>query len=108
MARRTSWSPKARSICGRGRMAARRDGRALQKRPAVGAIFTRPRPAGGFEGMVPGTLSFDVARWNHARAGDILVSSNWSDDGTQGLKARRGTVARPATAPGAPTTFTTR
>ena len=58
---------------------------ALQKRPEVGAIFTRPRPAGGFEGMVPGTLSFDVVRWNHPRAGDILVSSNWSHDRNQGF-----------------------
>ena len=51
---------------------------ALQRRPEVGAIFTRPRPGGGAEGTVPGTLSFDVARWNHPRSGDILVSSNWN------------------------------
>src|SRR5262249_48386591 len=53
---------------------------ALQKRPEVGAIFTQPSPRGGFEGVVPGTLSFDVARWNHARAGDILVSENWNGE----------------------------
>jgi arylsulfatase A-like enzyme len=62
---------------------------ALQRRPEVGAIFTRPRPRGGpggndgpggVEGVVPGTLSFDVARWNHARSGDILVSANWTSD----------------------------
>jgi arylsulfatase A-like enzyme len=52
---------------------------ALQKRPEVGAIFTRPTGR-GFEGVVPGTLSFDVARWNHARASDILVSANWSGE----------------------------
>jgi predicted AlkP superfamily pyrophosphatase or phosphodiesterase len=46
---------------------------ALQKRPEVGAIFTR-------NGAVPGTLSFDVARWTHARAGEILVSANWNSD----------------------------
>jgi len=51
---------------------------ALQKRPEIGAIFTRPRPGGGAEGVVPGTLSFDIARWNHARAGAILVSANWT------------------------------
>jgi len=52
---------------------------ALQKRPEVGAIFTRPRPGGGPEGVVPGTLSFDVVRWNHAdRSGEILVSENWT------------------------------
>jgi arylsulfatase A-like enzyme len=53
---------------------------ALQKRPEVGAIFTRPKPNAGVEGEVPGTLSFDVARWNHPRAGDILVSSNWTGE----------------------------
>jgi arylsulfatase A-like enzyme len=54
---------------------------ALQKRPEVGAIFTRPRRPGGSAGRVPGTLSFDVARWNHAaRSGEILVSSNWTRD----------------------------
>jgi arylsulfatase A-like enzyme len=65
---------------------------ALQRRPEVGAIFTQARRlftpgsaaegAGNdkaFEGVVPGTLSFDVARWNNAsRSGDILVSANWS------------------------------
>jgi arylsulfatase A-like enzyme len=51
---------------------------ALQRRPEVGAIFTRPAASGGREGTVPGTLSFDVARWNHARSGDILVSANWT------------------------------
>jgi arylsulfatase A-like enzyme len=65
---------------------------ALQRRPEVGAIFTQSRhlfapgtaaegPADDklFEGVVPGTLSFDVARWgNRARSGDILVSANWS------------------------------
>jgi hypothetical protein len=53
---------------------------ALQQRPEVGAIFTRPGAKGGSEGIVPGTLSFDVARWNHARSGDILVSANWTHD----------------------------
>lgn len=53
---------------------------ALQKRPEVGAIFTRPAASGGKEGVVPGTLSFDVARWNHPRAGEILVSANWNGD----------------------------
>jgi arylsulfatase A-like enzyme len=64
---------------------------ALQRRPEVGAIFTqsrrmftlvnaaeRPTNDNAFEGVVPGTLSFDVARWNNARSGDILVSANWS------------------------------
>ena len=52
---------------------------ALQQRPEVGAIFTRPAPGRPSEGVVPGTLSFNVARWNHARSGDILVSADWTD-----------------------------
>jgi hypothetical protein len=52
---------------------------ALQRRPEVGAIFTRAAVNGGREGIAPGTLSFDLARWNHPRSGDILVSANWTD-----------------------------
>jgi arylsulfatase A-like enzyme len=66
----------------------------LQQRPEVGAIFSRPRPNGGSEGIVPGTLSFDVARWNHARSGDLLVSANWTHDvnkaGYKGTTAQGG------------------
>lgn len=51
---------------------------ALQQRPEVGAIFTRPASAGSLQGAVPGTLSFNAARWNHARSADILVSGNWT------------------------------
>jgi arylsulfatase A-like enzyme len=61
---------------------------ALQKRPEVGAIFTRPSGAGA-EGVAPGTLSFDVVRWNHARAGDLLVAANWTDRANEA--GRRGT-----------------
>jgi arylsulfatase A-like enzyme len=53
---------------------------ALQRRPEVGAIFTRSKTGGGAEGIVPGTLSFEVARWNHARSAEILVSANWNAD----------------------------
>jgi predicted AlkP superfamily pyrophosphatase or phosphodiesterase len=71
---------------------------ALQRRPEVGAIFTRAGPRGGSEGIVPGTLSFDVARWNHpTRAGDILVSANWvsekNDAGVAGKTTAGGVVA---------------
>ena len=51
---------------------------ALQQRPEVGAIFTRPDGSGSTQGVVPGTLSFNVARWNHPRAAEILVSGNWT------------------------------
>lgn len=51
----------------------------LQATDWVGAIFTRPVHPGQTEGSVPGTLSFDLAHWAHARAADILVSANWTD-----------------------------
>jgi len=76
---------------------------ALQHDPAVGAIFTRPKPAGGFEGSVPGTLSFDVARWNHPRAGEILVSANWTDEadaaGVKGQTAQTGVAGHGTSSP---------
>ena len=50
----------------------------LQRRPEVGAIFTRSKTGGGAEGVVPGTLSFEVARWSHARSAEILVSADWT------------------------------
>jgi arylsulfatase A-like enzyme len=52
----------------------------LQQRPEVGAIFTRPKSSAAAEGIVPGTLSFAVARWNHPRSGEVLVSANWTDE----------------------------
>lgn len=63
---------------------------ALQKRPEVGAIFTR-------DGAVAGTLSLDTVRWNHpTRSGDILVSANWSSDvnasGVPGKTTSTGTA----------------
>jgi len=76
---------------------------ALQKRPEVGAIFTRPGARGGAEGAVPGTLSFDVARWNHARSGDILVAANWSDAandaGRKGTSTQNGVAGHGTSSP---------
>jgi len=81
---------------------------ALQRRPEVGAIFTRPRVRGaegpgGPGGTIAGTLSFDVARWNHARAGEILVSGNWdaekNDAGYPGKTTQTGTAGHGASSP---------
>ena len=75
----------------------------LQHRPEVGAIFTRPRPGGGAEGIVPGTLSFDVVRWNHPRSAEILVSANWNGDkndaGFPGTTTASGVAGHGATSP---------
>lgn len=49
----------------------------FQQDPATGAIFTRAATAGSYQGWVPGTLSFDAIQWDHARAGDIVVSPAW-------------------------------
>lgn len=52
----------------------------LQARPEVGAIFTRPVSPGGPLGIVPGTLSYVVAKWNHPRAAAIMISGNWTEE----------------------------
>ena len=76
---------------------------ALQQRPEVGAIFTRAASDAAPQGSVPGTLSLSVARGNHARAADILVSANWTQEvndagfpgkTTQGGVAGHGTSSR--------------
>lgn len=76
---------------------------ALQKRPEVGAIFTRTRPGGGKEGVVPGTLSFDLARWTHPRSGEILVSGSWTADvndaGFPGTTTQGGTAGHGTSSP---------
>ena len=80
---------------------------ALQARPEVGAIFTRPAPGdvskGVVNGAVAGTLSFDVARWNHARAGAILVSANWTDrineQGFKGTTTQGGVAGHGTSSP---------
>ena len=46
----------------------------------LGTAAEAPTNDKPFEGVVPGTLSFDVAHWNHPRAGEILVSANWNAD----------------------------
>lgn len=76
---------------------------ALQKRPEIGAIFTRPASEGSTQGVVPGTLSFNVARWNHARSGEILVSGNWTRDkndaGFEGTTTQGGVAGHGTSSP---------
>ena len=67
---------------------------ALQAQTGVGALFTAAASPGDLRGSVPGTLSFDAARWGHPRAGAILLSPDWSDDknelGWPGMSASTG------------------
>ena len=51
----------------------------LQATDWAGAIFTQSLLPGRSDGSVPGTLSFELARWTHPRAADILVAANWTD-----------------------------
>lgn len=57
--------------------------RALQATEWTGAIFTRATTPGSRAGFVPGTLSFDAIDYQHPRAADILVDSNWSHTANQ-------------------------
>ena len=69
---------------------------ALQKTAGVGAIFTRATQPGSLDGSVPGTLSFDAARWTHERSAQILFSPDWTD--AANAHGMRGTVASGGTA----------
>ncbi len=70
--------------------------RALQQTPGVGAVFTRAAQPGSFDGHVPGTLSFDVAHWDHDRSAQILFSPDWTD--TPNAHGVRGSVSAGGTA----------
>jgi arylsulfatase A-like enzyme len=77
---------------------------ALQARPEVGAIFTRGRVHPSIEGAVSGTLSFDLARWDHpTRSGEILVSANWTaaknQAGFAGMTTDGGVAGHGASSP---------
>lgn len=64
---------------------------ALQRTPGVGAIFTRANARQSLEGAVPGTLSFDVVRWDHERSAQILFSPDWTDG--ENVHGMRGMVS---------------
>ena len=77
--------------------------RALQKTPGIGAIFTRSAKPGALLGSIDGTLSFDAARWSHARSGDILYSPDWTDGknahGIAGTSASNGVAGHGSSSP---------
>jgi predicted AlkP superfamily pyrophosphatase or phosphodiesterase len=75
----------------------------LQQTPGVGAIFTPAAKAGSLDGRVPGTLSFDAARWNHERSAQILFSPDWTDAPNahrmRGSSASGGTAGHGSSSP---------
>ena len=76
---------------------------ALQQIAGVGAIFTRGAARGSLDGRVPGTLSFEAIRWDHARAAHILISPDWSDaanaHGIRGSTASVGIAGHGSSSP---------
>ena len=74
----------------------------LQHTPGVGVIFTRGA-GGSLDGRLPGTLSFDAARWGHERAADILYSPDWTDgrnaNGFPGTVASGGVAGHGSSSP---------
>jgi arylsulfatase A-like enzyme len=76
---------------------------ALQRTAGVGAVFTRAAQPESFDGGVPGTLSFDAVRWNHARSAQILFSPDWTDAantyGIRGSSASNGTAGHGSSSP---------
>ena len=75
----------------------------LQKTDWVGAVFTKGRRPGETQGVIPGTLSMDLAHWAHARSADILVSANWTDGtnqyGYRGTSTQTGTAGHGTSSP---------
>ena len=75
---------------------------ALQRAPAVGAIFTTARAPGDPAGRVAGTLSFDSIGWAHPRSGEILVSAAWAEgtgSGLPGTASASGRAGHGSTSP---------
>jgi predicted AlkP superfamily pyrophosphatase or phosphodiesterase len=76
---------------------------ALQRTAGIGAIFTRAATSGSLSGFVAGTLSFDAARWAHARSGDVLYSPDWTDGknqyGIAGTSASNGVAGHGSSSP---------
>ena len=76
---------------------------ALQAAEGVGAVFTRAGSPGESAGWVPGTLSFDVANWDHERSADILYSADWTGElnehGYAGTTAQGGVAGHGSASP---------
>ncbi|TDI26991.1 MAG: alkaline phosphatase family protein [Acidobacteria bacterium] len=75
----------------------------LQQADGVGAVFTRAASRGATEGWVSGTLSFDLAHWDHERSAQILYSPDWTDAvgeyGYPGTSAQGGVAGHGSTSP---------
>lgn len=77
--------------------------RLLQGLSWIGPVFTQPSMPGSAQGWVPGTLSRELARWDHARSADILVSANWTDEanehGFRGTTTQQGVAGHGTASP---------
>ena len=96
-ARRQSTGDRARSCA------------ACRRRRASAPSSRVPTQQARLSGWAEGTLSFDAARWSHARSGDILYSPDWTDNKNRtAWQARAPRTASPGTAARARLKFTTR
>ena len=77
--------------------------RSLQAADGVGAVFSQAAAPGANEGSVPGTLSFDLIRWDHGRSAQIQYSPDWTDRvgdyGFAGTTAQGGTAGHGSSSP---------
>jgi len=75
----------------------------LHRDDRVGNVYARPRLENGTEGLLPGTLSTGLIRWNHERSSDILFTPAWSHEenehGWRGVTSRRGTATHGSDSP---------
>jgi predicted AlkP superfamily pyrophosphatase or phosphodiesterase len=75
----------------------------LQQAPFVGAIFTPEKDPGSELGIIPGTLSQSLVRWQHPRSSVLLVSPNWTDEendyGLKGKSRRMGVAGHGSSSP---------
>ena len=76
---------------------------ALQRTAGIGALFTRANARQLLDGAVPGTLSFDVVRWDHDRSAQILFSPDWTDGenphGLRGMVSSSGVAGHGSASP---------
>ena len=88
----------AARLGGEGRHITTADGRILEY-----LVYGSKRSDARVIGSVPGTLSYSAIDWNHPRAGDLLVSADWSSStnswGWAGTSASGGVAGHGSTSP---------
>jgi arylsulfatase A-like enzyme len=76
----------------------------LMEQEWIGAVFSKPSGTDSVAGIVPGTFSMELARYNHAeRSPDILIDMAWNDGvnefGYPGMSHSRGIAGHGSSSP---------